>query len=255
MQRLGDEFEPRGMALIQQAAIGGPRGRAAQFGLGQQPQMGFRALAVHVLSVLPVARNSSLVADLVQMPGRGPERTPGGSRSTVPRQPRRAAQDQGGHRSPIGVSRYATWGDGRRIYLGGGTSPHDCPGGALGWCDVGGRIHPVRGGRRYDRPPPLSDDRFHCVPNWSLRRRVAGALAQVLACLAHRHACPAGGGADVGHRREQRVLPEVVALPPGDLIKQVRLTPAMEGCCGQRRVLELVVLPAAEGELGQEPLA
>ncbi len=53
VQRLGDEFEPRGMALIQQAAIGGPRGRAAQFGLGQQPQMGFRALAVHILSVLP----------------------------------------------------------------------------------------------------------------------------------------------------------------------------------------------------------
>ena len=41
------------MALIQQAAIGGPRGRAAQFGLGQQPQMGFRALAGHILSFLP----------------------------------------------------------------------------------------------------------------------------------------------------------------------------------------------------------
>src|SRR5258708_16540222 len=55
------------MALIQQAAIGGPCGRAAQFGLGQQPQMGFRALAVHILSVLPAARSSSPAAGPVQM--------------------------------------------------------------------------------------------------------------------------------------------------------------------------------------------
>ena len=67
----------------------------------------------------------------------------------------------------------------------------------------------------------------------------AGALSQVLACLAHRHARPAGGGADVGDRREQRVLPEVVSLPPGNLIKQVRFGPAMEGCRGQHGVLEL----------------
>jgi hypothetical protein len=44
-------------------------------------------------------------------------------------------------------------------------------------------------------------------------------------------------------------------LPPGDLIEQVRFSPAMEGCCGQHCVLELGVLPAAEGALGQEPLA
>ena len=68
-----------------------------------------------------------------------------------------------------------------------------------------------------------------------------GALGQVLACLAHRDARPAGGGADVGDRREQGVLPEVVGLPPGDLIKQVRFGPAMEGCCGQHCVLELGV--------------
>jgi hypothetical protein len=84
---------------------------------------------------------------------------------------------------------------------------------------------------------------------------MARALGQVLACLAHRHACPAGGGADVGYRREQGVLPEVVGLPPGDLIKQIRIGPAVEGCCGQHCVLELLVLPTAEGGLGQEPLA
>ena len=74
-----------------------------------------------------------------------------------------------------------------------------------------------------------SDDRFGCVPNGSLWRWVARALGQVLACLAHRDARPAGGGADVGDRREQGVLPEVVGLPPGDLIEQVRFGPAMEG--------------------------
>jgi hypothetical protein len=100
-----------------------------------------------------------------------------------------------------------------------------------------------------------SDDWFGCVPKWSLWRRVARVLAQVMACLAHWDARPAGGGADVGDRREQGVLPEVVGLPPGHLIKQVRFGPAVKGCCGQHRVLELRVLPAAEGALGQEPLA
>jgi hypothetical protein len=64
------------------------------------------------------------------------------------------------------------------------------------------------------------------------------------------HARPAGGGADVGDRREQGVLPEVVGLPPGDLIQQVRFGPALEGCRGRHGVLELGVLPAAEGALG-----
>jgi hypothetical protein len=80
-------------------------------------------------------------------------------------------------------------------------------------------------------------------------------VGQVLACLADRHARPAGGGADAGGRREQGVLPEVVGLPPGHLIKQVRFGPAMKGCCGQRCVLDLLVFPAAEGALGKEPLA
>jgi hypothetical protein len=86
---------------------------------------------------------------------------------------------------------------------------------------------------------------LHAVPNWSLWRWVARALGQVFACLADRFARPAGGGADVGDRRRQGVLPGVVGLPPGDLIKQVRFGPAMEGCCGQHCVLELRVLLAA----------
>jgi hypothetical protein len=53
---------------------------------------------------------------------------------------------------------------------------------------------------------PPSNDRFGCVPNWSLWRRVPRAPGQVLACLAHRHIRPVGGGANVGDRREQRVL-------------------------------------------------
>jgi hypothetical protein len=84
---------------------------------------------------------------------------------------------------------------------------------------------------------------------------MAGALVQVLACLADRDACPAGGGADVGDCRVHGVLPEVVGLPVGDLIEQVRLGPAVDGRRGQYRVLELGILPSAEGALGQEPLA
>ena len=38
------------------------------------------------------------------------------------------------------------------------------------------------------------------------------ALGQVLARVAHRVACPVGGGADVGDGCEQGVLPEVVVL-------------------------------------------
>jgi hypothetical protein len=81
------------------------------------------------------------------------------------------------------------------------------------------------------------------------------AVGQVLACLADRDARPAGGGADAGDRREQGVLPQVVGLPPGHLIEQVRFGPAMKGCRGQHRVLELRVFPAAVGAPGQEPLA
>jgi hypothetical protein len=84
---------------------------------------------------------------------------------------------------------------------------------------------------------------------------VARTLVQVLACLAHRDARLAGGGADVGRRRVHGVLPEVVRLPRGGLVKQVWWGPAVDGCRGQDRVPELGVLPAAEGRLGQESLA
>jgi hypothetical protein len=109
----------------------------------------------------------------------------------------------------------------------------------------------IRG--RQARIPAISGprDRFLRVPKWSLWRRVAGATGQVLACLAHRHARPAGGGADIGDRREQGVLPEVVGLPPGDLIQQVRFGPAVEGRCGQHRILELAVLPARNVRSGR----
>jgi len=59
-QRLRDQRQPAGMPPAQ----GAGRGRAAQFGFGQLPQVGFRALAVHALSVLPVARSSFLAVVL-----------------------------------------------------------------------------------------------------------------------------------------------------------------------------------------------
>jgi hypothetical protein len=103
-----------------------------------------------------------------------------------------------------------------------------------------GRAH-----RRYDRAVPPSDDRFRCVPNWSLRRWAARVPGQLLACLANRDARPAGGRADVGDRREHGVLPEVVGLPPGDLIKQVRFGSPVDSGRGKHCVLELCVPAAA----------
>jgi hypothetical protein len=51
-------------------------------------------------------------------------------------------------------------------------------------------------------------------------------LGQFLAYLAYRHAGSAGGGAGISDCRVQGVLPEVIGLPPGDLVKQVRLRSA-----------------------------
>ena len=87
------------------------------------------------------------------------------------------------------------------------------------------------------------------------RERVPRALVQVMACLTYWDARPAGGGADVGDCGVRGVLPEVVGLPPGDLILWVWRGPAMDAGCGQDCVLELGVLPSAEGDLGQESLA
>jgi hypothetical protein len=47
----------------------------------------------------------------------------------------------------------------------------------------------------------------------ALWRRLARAFVQFLACLVHRDARPACGGANVGDRRVHGVLPEVVGLP------------------------------------------
>src|SRR5262245_51714082 len=92
------------------------------------------------------------------------------------------------------------------------------------------------------------------TPYWVLWRRVARALGQVLACLAYGQPSPAGGSAGIGDRGVEGVLPKVIGLPPGDLIQQVRLGSAMQCCCGEDGVLELLVLPTAERRFGQEPL-
>ena len=73
---------------------------------------------------------------------------------------------------------------------------------------------------------------------------------------------------DVRLEEVERVLPLLVQLDlelhrvglqvhqaVGLVVLRPRLGPAVEGCRGQHCVLELVVLPAAERALGQEPLA
>jgi hypothetical protein len=106
--------------------------------------------------------------------------------------------------------------------------------------------------RRYDRPSYLKW-LFPLRPEVVIMVPAARVLSQVLACVAYRQARPAGGCADVGHRREQGVLPVVVGLPPGNPIKWGWFGPALEGCCGQHRVWELRALPTSERALGQEP--
>ena len=81
---------------------------------------------------------------------------------------------------------------------------------------------------------------------------MAPAQGQVLACLAYGDACLAGGGADVGDRGVEGVLPEVIGLPPGDFIEQVRLGSPVKRRRGQDCVLEFFVLAAAECGFGQE---
>ena len=66
------------------------------------------------------------------------------------------------------------------------------------------------------------------VPSWSAGL-LAGPFGEFLAGLRHRQVGAAGGGADVQDRGEERVLPEVVGLPPSDLLKQVRLGAAVQG--------------------------
>ncbi len=89
---------------------------------------------------------------------------------------------------------------------------------------------------------------------WYLWRWVARVPGQLLACVAHGRTGPVGGSTDVGDRCEQGKLPEVVGLPPGDLVQEIGLGSAAQRGGGQDGELELVVLPSAECALGQEPL-
>src|SRR5260221_4589205 len=77
---------------------------------------------------------------------------------------------------------------------------------------------------------------------------------QLLACLAHGCTGPVGGSTDVRDRCEQGILPEVVGLPPGDLVQEIGLGAAAQRGGGEDGELELVVLPRAECAFGQEPV-
>ncbi len=66
-------------------------------------------------------------------------------------------------------------------------------------------------------------------------RAAAIALGQFPAYPSRGHADSIGGRAGVGNRREQRIPPEVVSLPPGNHIGQVRLGfPRTAAAAGQR---------------------
>jgi len=82
---------------------------------------------------------------------------------------------------------------------------------------------------------------------------LAGPFGQFPAGLGHGHSGPVCGGADVQDRGEECVLPEVVGLPPGDLVEQVRLGAAVKRGGGEHRVLELAPVLASPRILGQEP--
>jgi hypothetical protein len=57
------------------------------------------------------------------------------------------------------------------------------------------------------------------------------------------------------NRRPMAEIFGAMALGGQGAIQQVRFGSAVDDCCGQHCVPELCVLPAAEGALGQEPLA
>jgi hypothetical protein len=73
--------------------------------------------------------------------------------------------------------------------------------------------------------------------------------------LGGRGAGSAGGGADVGDRRERAYCQKSSVCDQVSSSSRTGSVRAVEGCCDQHRVLEFGVLPAAEGALGQEPLA
>lgn len=103
---------------------------------------------------------------------------------------------------------------------------------------------------------PAHSRRFCC---WSLGHMTEFSLAgpgagRVARMPGQGNTRPVGGGTDVGDGCEQRVLPEVVGLSPDNFVEQVGLGPAMQGCRDQHGLLELLVLPAAEGGFRQEPV-
>src|SRR5262249_42332052 len=77
---------------------------------------------------------------------------------------------------------------------------------------------------------------------------------QLLAYLAHGHTRPVGDDAYIGDRYEQGVLPEVVGLPPDDLLERVRLGSSVSRRHRQDSELELALVWASERALGQEPI-
>jgi len=110
-------------------------------------------------------------------------------------------------------------------------------------------------------PPRRQMNRFQQPPETGRYLRwVARAPGQVLACLTHRHARPARGGADIADRREQAVLPEVIGPAtrrphPADPVR----SPPWRAAAASNRVLELLILPAAErctraGNCSRSPL-
>lgn len=91
----------------------------------------------------------------------------------------------------------------------------------------------------------------------SARRNRSGrrsACCQSIGERRHRLPGALGAGPDHRHHSSQRVEPEIVALPPDHLIKQIRLDTAVRRCAHQHREPDLAMFATQDLPFRQVPI-